>query len=505
LDAAFDHKQVERRRKRVEDFVLKVLFLSAEVAPFAKVGGLADVAGSLPKALVALGHDVRVMMPSYRMIEEDPRWQATTELQSFPVPLSGSRTKSAYLKRIDLKNVPHYLLGTDEWFCESVSSPTVYLPGSDQHLFFAKGVLSAVKRLGWIPDVIHCNDWHTGFVPVILRECGDKTWDSTAAVFTIHNLAYQGEFGEDILSSLDLPLSLFNLHQVEAYGRVNFLKAGCVFSDQVNTVSPRYAEEIQTPEFGCRLEGLMQHLAQFGRLSGILNGIDTDEFNPQTDPHIAAHFSATDLEGKALSKKALLEEVGLQYAPETPLLGVVSRLSSQKGMDIMLDTAEKLFALDVQLIVQGLGDAALAEQFKKLEQDHPLNFRFVEKFDASFAQRVYAGSDIFLMPSSFEPCGLGQLIAMRYGTVPVVRNTGGLGDTVVDGETGFVFQERTSEEFMLACQHAVTGFRDRAKWRKMVKSALNADFSWSRSAHKYVDLYTRALADRTGDTSAIAG
>jgi starch synthase len=484
---------------------LKVLFLSAEVAPFAKVGGLADVAGSLPRALRALGVDARVMMPSYKMVEANPAYNVQVELPAFEVQVGPDWKQTAYLKSTSHAEVPVYLLGTDRWFCESISSQTVYLPGSDQHLFFAAGVLAACKKLGWIPDVIHCNDWHTGFVPVIMREKDQKFWDNTASVFTIHNLAYQGEFSEKVLHQLGLSMALFNREQLETYGCVNFLKAGCVYSDQVNTVSPTYAQEIQTPDYGCRLEGLMLHLAEFGRLSGILNGIDSDEFNPETDPSIPAHYSCSDVAGKQVCKTGVLQELAMRPIEGAPLMGIVSRLSSQKGMDLFLDAAERLFAMNTQVIVQGLGDPWLAEQYRDLQDRFPERFRFIEKFDAPLAQRVYAGSDIFLMPSAFEPCGLGQLIAMRYGTIPVVRRTGGLADTVFEGMNGFVFEEKTTEEFLLTCARSVAAYTDKKVWGKLVKSAMTSDHSWDRSAKAYVALYDKALEDRKPVDSAKAG
>ena len=483
---------------------MKVLLLSAEVAPFAKVGGLADVAGSLPKALLKLGLDVRVILPSYQLIEHSGQWPVETVIDHFPVRLSPKWTKPAHLKLIKHRGVQFYLLGTDQWFTESVSSQTIYLPGSDQHLFFAKAALEACARMNWIPDVIHCNDWHTGFVPVFMRETGDAVLKNSASVFTIHNLAYQGEFGEEILEKVDLPMSLFNLEQLETYGRVNFLKAGCVYSDQVNTVSPSYAKEIQTPEFGCRLEGLMQHLAQFGRLSGILNGIDYDEFNPETDCHIAANFSAQDLSGKSKCKEDLQHALKLPSQGNHLLMGVVSRLSSQKGMDLVLSTAERLFNLKVQLVVQGLGDPWLANKFRELQHLYPAQFRFVEKFDPDLAQQVYAGSDVFLMPSAFEPCGLGQMIAMRYGTIPLVRRTGGLADTVSDKVNGFVFEQRSEEELMQTCRRALACYRNEAAWKKMMLTAMSTDFSWDRSAKEYIAMYERGLHDRRNGTSAKA-
>jgi starch synthase len=325
------------------------------------------------------------------------------------------------------------------------------------------------------------------------------TWKNVATIFTIHNLAYQGEFGFELLEQLELPSSLFTWDKLETYGMVNFLKSGCAYADQVNTVSPTYAKEIQTPEFGCRLEGLMKYLDEQGRLNGILNGIDTDVFDPTTDPALPSHFSLADPAGKASCKTALLNELKLRPIEGAPLLGVVSRLSSQKGMDLMIEAAEAMFAMPTQLVVQGLGDPWLAERYRRLQRDFPKHFRFMERFDADLAQRVYGGCDMFLMPSAFEPCGLGQMIALRYGTVPVVRKTGGLADTVFESKNGFVFTERTVEDFLGALRRAHSAYELKERWEYLVSQALRGDYSWGPSAKEYEDMYARALHERIGD------
>jgi starch synthase len=474
---------------------MKVLFVSAEAAPFAKVGGLADVAGALPKALRELGHDVRLVMPLYRMIEDDPRWSLTTSLPRFDVEMNSNWTKTAVFKETDHEGLPVGFIGTDEWFNESVSSETLYYPGGTQHLFFCAAVLKAMEELDWIPDVIHVNDWHTGFLPVLLKEKAGERWSDVASVFTIHNLAYQGEFGLEALDALGLPHSLFHYERTEAWGRVNFLKAGCVYADRVNTVSETYAKEVQTPEFGAHLDGLMRHLSAEGRLSGILNGIDTDVFDPSADPDIPFHFSARDPANKAADRAALLQELGLPVDPETPLFGVVSRLSSQKGLDLIVAAAETLFDLPIRLVVQGLGDPIIADALRDLERRYPDNFRFVQRFDAPLAQRIYAGCDGFLMPSAFEPCGLGQLIAMRYGTVPVVRRTGGLADTVMEGENGFVFDRKEPMALIAAVTRAVDCFRDCDRWETIMLEGMKSDHGWTASALKYVTLYEEACGE----------
>ena len=475
---------------------MKILFVSAEVAPFAKVGGLADVAGSLPKALHALGHDVRVLMPSYKLVEDEPQWKLKRKIESFEVQINSNWTKAAYLNEATMDGVPVYLVGTDEWFNKSTSSETIYLPGCDAYLFLASAAVQVPGLLDWKPDVVHANDWHTGFIPVLMRERMRQGWDDVAATFTIHNLAYQGDFGFDVLDKLGLPHYLFNLDQLEFYGSINFLKAGCVFADQVNTVSPRYADEIQTPAFGFQLDGLMMHLARQRRLSGILNGIDDRIFNPSTDPHIAARFDADNPGGKALCKAALLERLDMEPIDGAPLLGVVSRLSDQKGMNLILDGADEIFKMPCQLVVQGLGDEWLTAAFEALEKKYPNHFRFVHAFDVALAQQIYAGCDGFLMPSMFEPCGLGQMIAMRYGTLPTVRSTGGLADTVHEGTNGFTFAEKTTDAFVDAVRRAHSTYGVPEAWKALDQAAMRGDYSWSRSAQAYIALYEKALSQR---------
>ncbi len=475
---------------------MKILFVSAEVAPFAKVGGLADVAGALPKALKEQGHDVRIVMPLYRMIEDDPRWDLATTLDAFNVTMSAHWQKVASFKETEHEGIPVGFIGTDEWFPLSTGSDTVYQRGGMQYLFFSEAVLTAMEELDWIPDVVHCNDWHTGFLPLLMREKHGRTWDRVASVFTIHNFAYQGDFGIEVLDALDLPRSLYNPEQVEAWGRVNFLKAGCVFADKVNTVSETYANEIQTPEFGHKLDGLMRHLHQLGRLRGILNGIDTDVFNPQTDANLSANYTLRNLAGKAECKQALLKEVSLDPVEGAPLLGVVTRISGQKGIHLIIEAAQAMFTLPVQLIIQGLGEPDMCESLRALEQQHPQHFRYIQRFDAPLAQRVYAGSDAFLMPSVFEPCGLGQMIAMRYGSVPIVRRTGGLADTIFEGQNGFVFDRIAAMDLLAAIVRAHESYAESTRWQALVTAGMSQDLTWTQSAAAYEQMYRDAIKTR---------
>lgn len=476
---------------------LKVLFVSAEVSPFAKVGGLADVAGSLPKALRSLGHDVTVVMPAYQMVLDDPRWTITDVRESIPVCINPDWQVDAWVKETSMDGVRVLLIGGADFFTQATTSERIYLPGVEQYLFFSEAVLQVARVIDLRPDVVHCNDWQTGFIPVLMREKYASNWSRTAAVFTIHNLAYQGEFELSVLDQLRLSRRLFNPEQLETWGRVNFLKAGCVYADQVNTVSPRYAQEIQTRVYGCTLEGLMVHLAKGGRLQGILNGLDLDAFNPETDPALPANYSKEDVSGKISCKARLQSELELPVKPNVPLLGIVSRLSSQKGLDLVLEVIPQLPELPAQLVVQGLGDPAIAGRLRELSNIFPECLRFVEEFDADLAQRIYAGCDVFLMPSAFEPCGLGQMIAMRYGTVPIVRSTGGLADTVVEGGNGFVFDKSTPSDFWAAISRASEAFADRTQWGLYIEAGMESDFSWDNSGTAYADLYRLAIRSRS--------
>lgn len=471
---------------------MRVLFSSVEVAPLAKVGGLADVAGSLPQALAARGHDVRIVMPAYGMALDG----AEQVLHDVPVRMNGGWTAKMNLWRSHLKGVETWLIGSPGTFENTRRSEEVYAYGRDTYLLFAQAILEACRDVNWIPDVIHANDWHTGFLPVLTREKGGKTFADTATVFTIHNLHYQGIFGPDTLDAAGLPSSLFHADRLETFGAVNFIKSACVYADRVNTVSPTYAREITTPEYGEGLWGLMGPMLEEGKLSGILNGIDYDFFNPAEDHHIAQNFTAEDLTGKAACKAALQRELGLPISPDAPLLGIVSRLSNQKGFDIILRQAYGMLAQGTQFVALGTGDPWAAQQLRALESEWPESVRFVERYDAPLAQRIYAGSDLFLMPSAFEPCGLGQMIACRYGTVPIARTTGGLADTIFEPENGFVFTEKSARQLFDTVGRALNAYQDKAKWTALVQRAMRHDFSWVQRSAEYEKMYGAAVADR---------
>lgn len=471
---------------------MKILFVTAEFSPYAKVGGLADVAGSLPFALQALGHEVVIALPAYGCLPK-----TNNLIDPFFVRVNQSRFVTGKLHQFDHHGLTVWTIDSnDTSFTRAKQSSEIYSFHRDDYLYFSQAVIEACQETNWIPDVIHCHDWHTGFIPAILRTQRTGDWDSTASVFTIHNLAYQGEFSFDTLDAVGMPHHYYHPEFCEAYGSVNFLKTGAVFADQINTVSPNYAFEIQTPEYGCRLDGHMRYLHAHGRLRGILNGIDTKEWNPATDSVISANYSAEDLSGKANCRESLVKECGFEPS-NGPIIGMVTRLSSQKGFDLVVTAIDSIIQSGACLVVQGLGDQWAANELRRLEKLHPGRIRFFEKFDAELAQRIYAGCDAFLMPSAFEPCGLGQMFAMRYGTVPIVRHTGGLADTVFEDYNGFVLTEKSPEDLSDAIKRASKVFQDQTAWRALVLAGMTTDFSWAKSAKEYEQLYQAAVANRT--------
>jgi len=468
---------------------MKILFAAAEAYPLAKVGGLGDVAGSLPKALRELGHDVRIAMPRYGTIRE-----ATKELGSFPVSIGGADHDSK-LRTLRLGEVPVYLVD----FAPLFDRPKVYeYPDDGQRFaFFGKAVLDLLPAADWWPDVVHLNDWHSALAAVYLKTsyAAQERYRRIGCVLTIHNLQHQGLFGRDVFDWAGLPAETWDPEGVEFYGKMNFLKAGIVYADRVNTVSPTYAKEIQTEAFGFGLDGLLRSRA--AKLSGILNGIDYDVWNPARDSNIPQKYSKSSLEKKGKNKAALQKEADLPALSKVPLIGIVSRVTEQKGFDILIPAIPEIMNLGVQVVLLGTGEAVYQEP---LEAFAAAGKGFVAylKYDEPLAHRIYAGSDFFLMPSKFEPCGLGQEISLRYGTIPIVRETGGLADTVVDVTTdskegnGFVFQEYKAGALVDVVRRAVEFFRTRRGWRSLQQQAMTRDLSWRASAKAYADLYKEA-------------
>lgn len=475
---------------------MKILYVSVEVAPYAKVGGLADVAEGLPKALVEAGHDVRVACPGYGMAIADPELRMK-KVRSVPVAMNPIWSEEVDHYAGFNGPVPTWLIGNEQHFAWVQRSEDLYSHGRDSYLLFARALLAACEAEGWIPDVISCNDWQTAFVPVFVRELGGAAWAHVATTYTIHNLAYQGEFGEDTLPSAGLPAELFTGDKLEFFGRVNFLKSACKYADLVNTVSPRYAEEIQTEQYGCGLWGVMRSLAEEGRLRGILNGIDLERFNPSDDAELVAKYSEANWPDKVANKLALQKELGWDSDAKMPLLAIVSRLSDQKGFDLLIKALPGILNLPSQLVILAVGDPNAASQLRQVQAEWPDRLRLVERFDAPLAQRIYGSADIFLMPSHFEPCGLGQLIAMRYGSVPVARMTGGLANTVSEGKNGFAYEQAAARPLLEAISRAVGVYHEGGDtWSKLVENGMRGDYGWRGPAEEYVKMYSDAIAAR---------
>jgi len=484
---------------------LKILFCTAEVAPFAKTGGLADVAGSLPKAIARLGHDIRVITPRYGRV--DPaRFGLRPVLEELQVPMDETfEPVKIYEGRLgDL--VPVYFVDSQKYFLrEGIYG---YPDDGERFILFSRAALEFVKHIGWAPDIIHCNDWHTAIIPNWLKTiyAEDPFFQKTATVYTIHNLAYQGIFGWRILEIAGIDEYGFLYPEIaELANVVDLMARGILFADVITTVSERYAQEILTPEYGEKLDPILRDRKD--RLFGILNGIDTEELNPATDPYLAANFDVSSLDRRVENKLDLQRKANMPPNPDVPLLGMISRLTDQKGFDLVGQVIDPLLRLfDVQFVLLGTGDPHYHAMFRRVAEEYPDKTGIFLTFNAELAQKIYGGSDMFLMPSRFEPCGLGQMIAMRYGSVPVVRETGGLADTVKDfdprtGEgNGFTFKQYDPWAFFGAIIRAVETWKHRDVWRKLQIRGMTQDFSWDRSARKYIEVYFKALEFRAAET-----
>lgn len=478
--------------------MLKILFVASECVPFVKTGGLADVVGALPQVLSKQGCDVRVILPKYSSIS-DEYINNMTHVVDFELEL-GWRRQYCGIDKYVLDGITYYFVDNRYYFGRNY----IYGFGGDEFerfSFFNRAVLNALPLINFIPDVIHANDWQAGMVPALLKiqYAHLPDYSNIKAVFTIHNLQYQGIFNiRDVQDVLGLGDDLFTNDKLEYYGCANFLKAGIVYSDKITTVSPSYAEEIQTAYFGERLDGLLR--AKREHLHGIINGIDMQLYNPAIDNKIAHTFSSNDLKGKAACKQALQEELSLEKRPDVPIIAMVGRLSNQKGLDLVDYVISDIMKHDVQFVCLGLGDAKYTNLFSWAEQNYRgrVAARFV--MDPGIAHRIYAGADIFLMPSQFEPCGLSQMIAMRYGTVPIVRETGGLRDTVLSyneysGEgNGFTFFNYNTHDMLHVIERALFYYQNnREIWNLLIRRGMEGDYSWDSSASKYVALYKLLL------------
>ncbi len=476
---------------------LKVLILAAEIVPFTKVGGMADVVGALPKALQALGHDVRLVMPRYRQVDLN-RFHLRTILESVPVSMGNYQVQVNVCQGEIGEHIPVYMIDAPRYFeRENIYG---YTDDGERFILFCRAALEAVRALNWSPDVVHCNDWHTGIVPnwmnTIYRD--DPFFRNTASVYTIHNLAYHGIFGYRLLEVAGVAANGFLYPQVAEFGNVvDIMGRGILFADAITTVSERYAQEILTPTFGEKLDHLLRSRRE--RLFGILNGVDYQEFDPARDRYIDTQFDVHSLERRAANKAALQKQAHLPVNEDIPVLAMISRLTDQKGFDLLAKIIQPLLAQDVQFVIMGIGDQHYHELFHDLSARYPEQVAMFLTFNTELAQRIYAGSDMFLMPSRFEPCGLNQMVAMRYGCVPIVRHVGGLADTVQEydpetGEgTGFVFKDYDPWQFFAAVVRAMTMHRFKDVWRTIQQHGMQADHSWHASAKRYVDVYRNAI------------
>ncbi|OAB44571.1 glycogen synthase GlgA [Paenibacillus glacialis] len=475
---------------------MKVLFAAAESTPFIKTGGLADVIGALPKELFSSGVDVRVILPKYRGIAQQYR-DAMTHIGEVYVHL-GWRRQYCGIERIIHEGIPIYFIDNEYYFGRD--NVYGYMDDGERFSFFNKAVLQVMRELDFQADVLHCHDWHTAMIPLLLEAHyrDDPFYANMNTVFTIHNLLYQGIFPYDMLNDL---LGLDNRYYlgVEYYGNASFMKAGIRYSDHVTTVSPTYAKEIQTAHYGYGLEGLLTSLGD--KLSGIINGIDATSYNPANDPYIYSNYD-TNLDEKIENKIALQKELHLPVAPKIPLISMVTRLVDSKGLDLLIRTLDELLYYDeVQVVILGTGDAYYEQWFREAAKRYPNKLSAQIIFSEGLSRKCYAASDIFLMPSKFEPCGISQLLALRYGSIPVVRETGGLNDTVhayneFTGEgNGFTFGAFNAHDMMHTIRRAVSFYHQPEHWRQITNNAFSGDYSWNVSAREYIDIYERVIGE----------
>jgi starch synthase len=489
--------KAKENKKKTSPEVKNVLFVTGEAMPFIRSGGLGDVAGALPKALKKDGVETRVIMPLYSDISK--KYRDTMKFIGHTYVQLGWRNQYCGIFEGVADGVVYYFIDNEYYFKRR--SLYGHYDDAERFTFFSKAVLETVLMIDFAPEVIHCNDWHTSLVPLLLdvfyRNC--EKLRNVKTLLTIHNIEFQGNYDLDLARDICcLPEDKLDL--IEYGGRCNFLKGGIECSNAVNTVSPTYAEELMDPFYAYGLEGILS--ARKYKLSGIINGLDLDVYNPKTDRALFANYGVENFELKAENKKEVCQMLGLDYKADRPLLVMVSRLTTQKGLDLILQVAEELLEGDIQLVVLGTGEWRFESALKDLEHRYGAKMRIVINFNKDLSSKLYGAADIFLMPSRFEPCGLSQLIAMHYGTVPVVRETGGLKDTVIPYDpttktgTGFTFKNYDANDMLSAIWRAVDAYyNDKAGWKKLIYNGMVADFGWEKSAQKYVELYNKILKE----------
>ncbi|MFS3928326.1 glycogen synthase GlgA [Priestia flexa] len=468
---------------------MNVLFAVSECVPFIKTGGLADVAGALPKELKQLGTNVSVIMPKYSLIPEQYSEQMTLEKVIYVQV--GWRRQYCGIYTLEMNGTQYIFIDNEYYFKRD--SLYGHYDDAERFAFFSKAVLEAIPTLVNEPDIIHCHDWHTAMIPFLLR-AQYNMYDHIETVFTIHNLQFQGVFPkQNLYELLNLNDYHFTSNQLEFYGNLNFMKGGLVSADKITTVSPTYRNEIQMPYYGEKLDGLLRQRDQ--DLIGIVNGIDDQAYNPEVDELIAFNYSAQDLAGKNKNKEDLQAYLGLDVKNNVPLVSMVTRLTKQKGLDLVKHVFHEITLLGAQVVILGTGEEEFESFFKDMESQYPNQVKAIIGFNEALAHKVYAGSDLFLMPSKFEPCGLGQLIALRYGAIPIVRETGGLNDTVLSYNesthegNGFTFANYNAHDMLYTIERAISFYNDKDVWEKLMRDAMSQDYSWAQSAFKYNQLY----------------
>jgi len=463
------------------------------------------VAGALPKSLRELGCEIKLIMPYYRMVKDSglPHQSLAEEIE---IPLGYEKLKAdIYQGRLN-QDIPVYFIGREEFFDRPHLYGTAkgdYFDNAERFIFFSKAVLLFCQLMGFSPDIIHHHEWQTGLIPAYLKSVyrNDPLLSRTAAVFTIHNIAYQGLFKKEKFWVTDLPAEMYNPEGIEFWERINFMKAGIVYADAINTVSKKYSEEIQTVEYGYGLEGILRK--RRSRLYGILNGVDYKEWDPADDPHLIARYDLNDLHGKKECKKDLLKEFHLPSTlGNAPLLGMISRLADQKGFDLLMEILEELFTLDIGFVLLGTGDQKYHDLFTQIAHKYHQKAGIRIAYDDKLAHKIEAGADFFLMPSRYEPCGLNQIYSLKYGTIPIVRATGGLDDTITPYDpvskkgNGFKFVRYEAKEFLNTIRGAIRIYSQPEHWKQLLRNAMTADFSWKRSAEAYLQLYRKALEEK---------
>ncbi len=482
---------------------MRIAIVSPEAVPFAKTGGLADVAGALPKELARAGHEVKLIVPKYKVVDA-AKFGLVRTGGSISVPI-GDKIAWGEILTSSQDDFTAIFIQNDEYFLRDGlygNKNGDFPDNASRFIFFSRAALDCLRELEFEPDVIHVNDWQSALIPLYLRSVykHDPYFKKTATLLTIHNLGYQGLFWHLDMPLLGVGWDYFTPEGIEFWGKINFLKAGIVYADLINTVSAKYAQEITTPEFGFGLDGVLR--TRSDKLFGIVNGIDTDIWNPETDALITKQYGPGTLGDKVENKRTLLEEFYLPQQADTPLIGIISRLADQKGFDILAEAMEEIMAMDLMMVVLGTGEARYHELLTRLGKRYPTKLGVKLAFDPRISHLIEAGADMFLMPSRYEPCGLNQMMSMRYGTVPVVRDTGGLSDTVADyrektkAGTGVTFADYDARSLIAAVKRAVSLYGKKAHWQTMMKNGMAMDFSWRASAEKYERLYGEAIKEK---------